>query len=97
MGHWPGFTAIHADGGIHGISPRSDRIYPIGSYVLRGAGCQNTGDHVSYGAPRHISEVVPEVVVSATASRACSCTLEYYDLTPNISDYVCSGVAPLSF
>eukprot|EP00965_Chrysotila_dentata_P258960 6213409-Pleurochrysis_carterae.AAC.1 len=31
------------------------------------------GDHGLYGAPPHMLEVVLEVVVSATASRACSC------------------------
>eukprot|EP00965_Chrysotila_dentata_P084278 2783164-Pleurochrysis_carterae.AAC.3 len=34
--------------------PRPDRMYPIGSYVLRGAGYHDSGDHVQYGASRHI-------------------------------------------
>eukprot|EP00965_Chrysotila_dentata_P090533 2987183-Pleurochrysis_carterae.AAC.1 len=25
------------------------RMYPIGSYALRGAGCHDNGDHVLYG------------------------------------------------
>eukprot|EP00965_Chrysotila_dentata_P200851 6180214-Pleurochrysis_carterae.AAC.2 len=37
-----------------GYSPRSDRVYPISSYALRGAGCHDSGDHLFYGAPRHI-------------------------------------------
>eukprot|EP00965_Chrysotila_dentata_P172113 5679872-Pleurochrysis_carterae.AAC.1 len=39
-------------------------------YALRGAGCHQNGDRDSCGAPHHIFEVVLEVVVSTTASRA---------------------------
>eukprot|EP00965_Chrysotila_dentata_P259511 6213586-Pleurochrysis_carterae.AAC.4 len=37
-----------------GYPTQPDRMYPIGSYVLRGAGCHDNGDHVLCGAPRHI-------------------------------------------
>eukprot|EP00965_Chrysotila_dentata_P087839 2900025-Pleurochrysis_carterae.AAC.1 len=46
---------------------------------------------------RAISEVVLKIVVSATASRACSCILRSHDLIPNMSDVVYSGVSPLPF
>eukprot|EP00965_Chrysotila_dentata_P073242 2419679-Pleurochrysis_carterae.AAC.1 len=42
--------------GYMGYLPRPDRVYPIGSCVLRGAGCHDNGDHGLYGAPRHIKE-----------------------------------------
>eukprot|EP00965_Chrysotila_dentata_P135452 4478531-Pleurochrysis_carterae.AAC.2 len=56
VGHWQAFTAINADGGIcgRGYPPRPDRMNPIGSYVLRGDGCQECEDQDLYGAPRHI-------------------------------------------
>eukprot|EP00965_Chrysotila_dentata_P161461 5332506-Pleurochrysis_carterae.AAC.3 len=50
-----GFTAIYADGGMYlGYPPRPDRMNPIGSYVLRGAGCHDNEHHVLHGASRHI-------------------------------------------
>eukprot|EP00965_Chrysotila_dentata_P103864 3429830-Pleurochrysis_carterae.AAC.1 len=58
--------------GYMGYPPRPDWMYPIGSYVQRGAGCHDNGDHDLYEAPRHTLEVVLEVVVFATAHRACS-------------------------
>eukprot|EP00965_Chrysotila_dentata_P038106 1266450-Pleurochrysis_carterae.AAC.1 len=45
MGYGQAFKAVYGDGGIYGISPRPDRMYPIESYVLRGAGCHDNGDH----------------------------------------------------
>eukprot|EP00965_Chrysotila_dentata_P079862 2633770-Pleurochrysis_carterae.AAC.1 len=33
-----------------GYPPRPDRMYPLGSYVLRGAGCRGCEDPVLYGA-----------------------------------------------
>eukprot|EP00965_Chrysotila_dentata_P112506 3719054-Pleurochrysis_carterae.AAC.1 len=33
MGHGKAFSAVYAEGGICGISPRPDRIHPLGSYV----------------------------------------------------------------
>eukprot|EP00965_Chrysotila_dentata_P257127 6212776-Pleurochrysis_carterae.AAC.4 len=64
MGHEQAFTAVYADGGIYGISPA------IGSYVFTWCRLPRQRRPCLYGAPRHISEVVLEVVVSATASRA---------------------------
>eukprot|EP00965_Chrysotila_dentata_P030951 1030971-Pleurochrysis_carterae.AAC.2 len=32
--HWPGFTAVYADGGIHGISPASDLFGCIRSAAI---------------------------------------------------------------
>eukprot|EP00965_Chrysotila_dentata_P132286 4374202-Pleurochrysis_carterae.AAC.1 len=46
MGHGKAFSATSADEGIDGIPPRPDQIYPIGSYVQRGAGCHDDGDHL---------------------------------------------------
>eukprot|EP00965_Chrysotila_dentata_P193046 6175509-Pleurochrysis_carterae.AAC.1 len=43
------FAAIYADGEICGYPPRPDRMHPIGSYVLRRAGCHECEDHNLYG------------------------------------------------
>eukprot|EP00965_Chrysotila_dentata_P118344 3911880-Pleurochrysis_carterae.AAC.1 len=40
--------------GYMGYPPRPDHMHPIGSYILRGAGCHDNGNHVEYGTPRHI-------------------------------------------
>eukprot|EP00965_Chrysotila_dentata_P060606 2008291-Pleurochrysis_carterae.AAC.2 len=37
-----------------GYPLRPDRMHPIRSYVLRGAGCHGSEDHDLYGATRHI-------------------------------------------
>eukprot|EP00965_Chrysotila_dentata_P254902 6212031-Pleurochrysis_carterae.AAC.7 len=53
-------TGVHSNArcleGYMGYPPGPDWMYLIGSYVLRCAGCHDNGDHVLYGAPRHISE-----------------------------------------
>eukprot|EP00965_Chrysotila_dentata_P151451 5005234-Pleurochrysis_carterae.AAC.1 len=88
MGHWQGFTAVYADGGIYGISPttRSDvsdqQLYFTCCWLPRqwrplmwGSApylYEEVGNRDLYGAPRHISKVVLEVVVSATARRTRS-------------------------
>eukprot|EP00965_Chrysotila_dentata_P248150 6208181-Pleurochrysis_carterae.AAC.3 len=47
MGHGQARIAVCAEGGICGISPRPDRTHTIGSYVLRGAGCNDCEDHLA--------------------------------------------------
>eukprot|EP00965_Chrysotila_dentata_P095618 3160736-Pleurochrysis_carterae.AAC.1 len=50
-----------------GYYPRPDRMHPIGSYILRGAGCHDREDHYLYGAPRHIKILaIPSPLSPAT-------------------------------
>eukprot|EP00965_Chrysotila_dentata_P047860 1587562-Pleurochrysis_carterae.AAC.1 len=77
MGHWQGFTAVYADGGIYGISPTtrldvSDRqlCFSWRPCLIWGSALYldvEVGDHDLYGAPRYI------ISSSTGSSRLCNC------------------------
>eukprot|EP00965_Chrysotila_dentata_P250865 6209698-Pleurochrysis_carterae.AAC.1 len=52
-----------------GYLPRSDRIYPTGSSVLRGAGCHDNGDHVVNPYGRAYASPLPCTLWTFRSSR----------------------------
>eukprot|EP00965_Chrysotila_dentata_P255810 6212347-Pleurochrysis_carterae.AAC.3 len=49
--------------GYVGYPPRPDRMHPIGSYVLRGAGCHECEDHDQYGFAPYYDAVLQTMFI----------------------------------